>query len=200
MIPAVIAVRNALQVAFPSQETFSLEHISNSIEAYTKIDTVEFVGYNTSAANPIWGEFLRFTRFLPYRGKEEVVEVRYATHLPVDCLRFVVTKELCHALDSRAGAHTVSNSAVTTLITTLSLISGAQSGAAMSMAVNAERLAEICAMEILIPLRIRQAMIASGEYAQLGSVAIGARLEVPATSVSEVFDPAYMQIAPSVFP
>lgn len=199
MIPAVIAVRNAGQRQFPDLETFDLEQITNIVEGYTKIDTVEFIGYNTPPTNPIWGEFYRFNRFIPYKGNEEVVQIRYATHLSKEWLRFVITKELCHALDDRSGTHTVSAQSVSSLITILSLISGVQSGPKLSIAAQAEKLAEICAMEILIPISVRRRMIASGEYEALGPVGTGAKLELPSTLVADMFDSDYMQIACTVF-
>ncbi|MCJ2048619.1 hypothetical protein [Methylobacterium sp. J-070] len=200
MVPAVIAVRDACRKTFPTTDTFTLQQVSNAIEAYTQIDDVRFLGYNVSPTNPIWGEFLRFTSFLPYRGRQELVEIRYANHLPVEWRRFVVTKELCHAMDSRSGAHTVSAQAVTTLITTLALYSSVQSGSALGMAVNAERLAEVCAMEILLPFSVRQRMISDGSLANLGAAGIARNLDLPDTMVGQVFDSSYMQIAATVFP
>lgn len=197
MIPAVKAVRNAGLAAFTDAETFSLQQITNLVEAYTKIDRVEFVGYVCAPSNPIWGEFLRWNSFAPYRGNEEVVEVRYATHLSQPELRFVITKELCHALEHRSGTHTVSPDSVSSLITTLSLTSGISANSAPG--IRAEKLAEVCAMEILIPLTVRQKLSEGGRLDQNAIARISERLELPARLVSDVFDPDYMQVAQTIF-
>lgn len=200
MLGAIRKIRDEACRAFPESETFTLQQITNLIEAYTAIDEVEFVRFPSTPENPIWGEFRRREYFKPYEGEKTLVQIRYASHLDLGWRRFVVCKELCHALDSRKGAHTASDASVTDLIVDLALLSVATqpTDRINELPVEAEKVAEAGAMELLVPLNIRRQLLESGEYERLGIEAVAARFRVPAPYVELVFRPSYMEIVSAV--
>lgn len=136
----------------------TLENVTNIVEAYTKIDKILFVRYEAEEDNPIWGEFFRWQQFEPYKGEQTIVEVKYASHLSLPWMRFVVCKELAHSLESVTGTHTVTDGEVSSLVTELSLISTSKNEG-LSPAGSVEKLAEAAALEILLPLKLRQKLI-----------------------------------------
>ncbi|QOG06539.1 hypothetical protein IGS74_18840 [Aureimonas sp. OT7] len=177
----------------------TLETLVNLVTAYTKIDIVEFVGYNTPADNPIWGSFRRFEYFQPYSGEITKVEIRYANHLSLDWLRFVVTKELCHALDTAKGSHSVSDDDVKLLITELSLASVKSSPMNQPVAVSMEKVAEVGAVEILIPYTVREKILADGPVDESRIEALAREFQTPVRYVGLAFDLDYMEISKDYF-
>lgn len=200
MLRAIKKIRDEACKAHPGSETFTLEQITRLIEAYTAIDKVEFIQFPATIENPIWGEFRRWEHFKPYEGEKTYVEIRYASHLDLKWRRFVICKELCHALDTRKGTHTASDEMVSDLITDLALLSAESTPEDYieRLPIQAEKVAEAGAMELLVPLHIRQQLIISGEFEKIGISGIAERFRVPDPYIELVFRPAYMEIIRTV--
>lgn len=179
----------------------TLQDITNVIEAYTKIDEILFVCYEAPPDNPIWGGFQRWEQFQPYQGERTLVEVRYADHLTVHWRRFVVCKELCHALDSRRGTHTASDVEVTELITELALASAASANGNPSTAGSAEIIAQAGAIEILLPLPIRLQMVDGIGNSMDNALiqAIADQHQLPVGYVRLAFQPTYISMMQNIF-
>jgi hypothetical protein len=139
-----------------------LETITNVVEGFTAIDKVVFVRYDTEPDNPIWGSFQKWVGLpAPYRSIETWVEVRYASHLDETWRRFVVCKELCHALEEDDGCHSVSSSGIDQLVNIFSLNSKKTlKELERTPPITAEFLAEAAALELLCPMPIRRAVAA----------------------------------------
>jgi|SRR4051794_10690246 len=139
----------------------NLQLITNVIEGFTAIDKVVFVRYDAEPENPIWGSFQKWVHLPgPYRSIETWVEVRYASHLDETWRRFVVCKELCHALEEDSGCHSVSSAGIDQLVSVFSLQSKKQPIASAPGPVSAEFLAEAAALELLCPMPIRRVVAA----------------------------------------
>lgn len=139
-----------------------LETITKVVEGVTIIDKVVFVEYDTPRENPIWGSFQKWIqRPSAYTSMETWVEVRYASHLDEAWRRFVVCKELCHALEEDDGCHSVSAPAMDGLVNAFSLRSKKNGESAkQTPPITAEFLAEACALELLCPMPIRRQVAA----------------------------------------
>jgi hypothetical protein len=126
---------------------------------------------------------------------ETAVEIRYASHLlgRPDWLRFVICKELCHALASPIGAHDTANGTIVDLIARFSVLSHQQPLTGMSYAYSIEILAEVAALEILCPLARRKAIVAAEgqpDQARLGDLAI--EFNLPLEQMTLAFVPGFM--------
>ena len=200
MLRAIRKIRDEACKAHRDSETFTLEQITHLIEAYTAIDEIEFIQFPATIENPIWGEFRRWEHFKPYEGEKTYVQIRYASHLDAKWRRFVICKEMCHALDARKGAHTASDDMVSDLITDLSLLSAESRPEDFvdRLPIQAEKVAEAGAMELLVPLHIRKELLQTGEFERLGVAVIAERFRVPDPYIELVFRPAYMDIVSTV--
>nr|AIA13915.1 Unknown Function [uncultured bacterium] len=139
--------------------------ITRAVESVTAIDKVVFVEYESSPNNPIWGSFQKYVRRpSPYTSIETWVEIRYASHLDTTWRRFVVCKELCHALEEDDGCHSVSPSAMDALVNSFSLGSKRtiEEAKQTTPPIAAESLAEAAALELLCPMPIRREVEARG--------------------------------------
>src|SRR5665213_2819125 len=128
MLKAVASVSIELCKICPPREQ-TVQMIAEMFERKTVLDEIVFVQFDTPILNPIWGEFQRYRRQPSvYATFNTVAEIRYATHLlnRIDWLRFVVTKELCHALEAPTGQHEVENGTMDGLVTKFSLYSHAR--------------------------------------------------------------------------
>lgn len=138
-----------------------LDTITRIVTGVTAIDKVVFVRYDTAPANPVWGSFQKWVqRPSPYSSLETWVEVRYASHLDEAWRRFVVCKELCHALEEDDGCHSVSPAAMDGLVNAFSLRSKNSGQAKQTPPITAEFLAEAAALELLCPMPVRRAVAA----------------------------------------
>ena len=190
MLKPVARVRDAIMHEFPDG-CASLEAITRIVSGVTLIDHVWFIEYDVLRINPIWGSFRRFERRLAvYEPMQTIVEVRYASHLSEAERRFVVCKELCHALDANNGAHHVSDAAIQALVDTFSLMSQEMTGKP-NAPFQAEQMAEVCSVELLCPLPVRKQKILEG--AKLDFEAISAEFGLPAEYAEMAFDPRYIR-------
>jgi hypothetical protein len=141
-----------------------LATITRIVEGVTAIDKVVFVEYESTTDNPIWGSFQKWVqRPTPYSSLETWVEIRYASHLDETWRRFVVCKELCHALEEDDGCHSVSPSAMDLLVNAFSLNSKrTELLGKQPPPITAEFLAEAAALELLCPMPIRREIAAQG--------------------------------------
>ena len=138
-----------------------LDTITRIVTGVTAIDKVVFVRYDTAPTNPVWGSFQKWVqRPSPYSSLETWVEVRYASHLDEAWRRFVVCKELCHALEEDDGCHSVSPAAMDSLVNAFSLRSKNSEQAKQTPPITAEFLAEAAALELLCPMPVRRAVAA----------------------------------------
>lgn len=201
MLGAIKKIRDEACRAHPDSDTFTIQQIAFIVEAYTKIDEVEYIGFPAGQDNPIFGEFRRRSYFVPYDGERTAVQIRYAQHLERDWRRFVVVKELCHALDTTHGVHTATSESVVSLIVDLSLLSASAENyhrVEKRLAVQAEQLAEVGAVEILVPLARRKELIASGEFAREGAAGMAARFRIPPPYIEMAFRDSYIEIIESL--
>lgn len=164
MIHEVFQISAGLIRDIGGQRTYTLETIANAVSAYSPIDKIFYVGYDVPSTNPIWGQFRKYgKRPTAYSNEETIVEIKYANHLSDEWRRFVVCKELCHAIDDDEGAHSISDKSIERLVANFSLISLRRTirHDGNNRAFNAEMAAEIGAIELLCPLSERPQLIAS---------------------------------------
>lgn len=135
----------------------TLEEICNIVKMRSFIDEIIYTGYSVSKTNPIWGQFWKYGRHPNmYAPFTVTVEIRYASHLDKNWRRFVVCKELCHALDADEGSHSVSDRSVDKIIASFALFSSRGSIEPSHRAIQAEWLAEVGAIELLCPVSLRE--------------------------------------------
>lgn len=205
MLKAVCGVRDALlercgcvpPVTPEKVHSFALKDITDIISNLTIIDEIVFVRYEAEPSNPIWGAFQRWARQpSAYSPFQTVVEVRYASHLDEEWRRFVVCKELCHALDTSEGSHVNTQNAVDNLVRQFALQSSSHVTAnQLSMGFASEMLAEAGAMELLCPLPIRREALRCGMPVE----DIASRFRVPADYTAAVCTDAYMNMMDVLF-
>jgi hypothetical protein len=197
MLDAIKAVRAETLKLCEENGHCTLQEVSNLIEAYTKIDETRYLQFSAPRSNPIWGEFLRWQHFVPYGGEKTTVEIRYASHLDIPERRFIVAKELCHALDNTKGSHTASDDSVSDLITQLSLLSASTSFTAPLLA---EKVAEFGAVELMIPLAIRKQLLVNGTFAAIGVDGMMTRFRMPSLYIEMAFREDYISIIEALLP
>jgi hypothetical protein len=191
MLKAIASVRDQV-VRECRNGQIDLATISRIFTAVTVVDHIVYVCYDTPADNPIWGEFCRWTRRPSvYDSMETIVEVRYAAHLSEDWRRFVVCKELCHALDTAEGCHVATAGAIDNIVNAFSLKSAAQAPDHTVPAFQAEIIAEAGAIELLFPLPVRKERLAAGE--PLDAAALAGEFNLPAVYAEMAIDAQYIQ-------
>ncbi|WP_156330489.1 hypothetical protein [Bosea vaviloviae] len=167
MLKTVCQVSSGLRKEL-GEKYYNLENIVYAVEAYSPIDEVYYVGYNVPAKNPIYGQFFKFVQTPnSYASAKTVVEIRYALHLDTQWRRFIVCKEMCHALDADEGTHSATDRSIEAIVSGFSLMSARQEFLDNPLkAMTAEILAEIGAVELLCPLEVRSRIIteANGQY------------------------------------
>lgn len=144
------------------ENRYTLQQICNAFEAVSPIDRVIYLSYDVPQSNPIWGQFWRYSQQPNlYRGLEATVEIRYAAHLDRNWRRFVVCKELCHALDTDQGVHSATDRSIDRILNRFAWLSSARDFESFP-AFDAETFAEIGALELLCPVHVRRRLISSG--------------------------------------
>ncbi|MDB5593720.1 MAG: hypothetical protein JWM36_681 [Hyphomicrobiales bacterium] len=199
MLFAIRSVRDLILEEAGETPPFTLQAITSAIQRLTRIDEVIFVGYECSPSNPIWGQFQRWDRRPSvYSSFETIVEIRYALHMSDAWRRFVVVKELCHALDRSEGSHTVTDNAVGNLIGSLALRSSKKK-VENNLGFHAEIMAEASAIELLCPLPLRKRMLQDNTFQQRGSFAVAELFGVPEGYLRTAFDPEYLEMIEALF-
>lgn len=162
MFNAVRSVRDEAQNRAGSDK-LDLQTIVDVFTQLTIIDEIFFVPFTVSPDNPLLGRFSRWSHQPgAYASFLTVVEIGYAAHLDEPWKRFVVCKELCHALDTSDGVHAVSNTSMDNLVSAFSLMSarktvdGSQPGSELFFP---EVLAQAAAIELLFPLSARTQIV-----------------------------------------
>ena len=181
MLDAALPVLREIYERYPTGGA-DLETICQIITGVTLIDRTHFIEFDVPRTNPLWGSFRRFDQVdAPYAPETAVVEVRYAKHLSDDERVFVVTKELCHSLESVDGTHVVTDAAIDDLVAEFSLFSQQRTGHAMANdtgSFNLEMLATIVAAEIICPIVHRRTVIvAAGDDPDWEG--LGAQIKIP---------------------
>ena len=174
---------------------YDLKNIIFAVEAYTVIDKIIYVGYDVPATNPIKGQFWKYSRApSAYASVETIVEVRYALHLDLRWRRFVVCKELCHALENDEGTHSASTRSIDRILSRFALYSARKPIQGSFPAFDAEALAELGALELICPLVVRKKLSGSAPPSAL-SLDYG----IPEEYADIAFDPEQIEIAESIF-
>jgi hypothetical protein len=186
MLPVIKKVRDEAIKVHRLHGQITIEQIVNIFEAFTEIDEINYIGYNVSPTNPIWGRFSKWQLQKSYGGLKTHCNVQYASHLNDIWRLFVVCKELCHALVNDNGSHSISDNSVVNLVNSLALSSASQRVKPSNPFV-AEKLAEFGALEIIVPVSIRQNMLASGEYTSLSVEELSAKLNCPDIYIDYIF-------------
>jgi hypothetical protein len=183
-------------VSTVSKEIFSrcghtradLDLITQTFCDLTVVDQVHFVEYDTPADNPLWGGFQRWSKQPGvYTAFETIVEIRYAKHLTEEWRRFVVCKELCHALDTSDGCHVVTPAAVDNLVNTFALTSTAAVPKTTGSAYQAEVLAEVGALVLMCPLEARKVAVNGVPFDELDVDALCTRFGIPKSYANLAF-------------
>lgn len=177
MLASIVKIADCLADEIGKECCYTLEQITNAAIAVSPIDEVIFVGFAVPVTNPIWGQFWKYGRTpTPYAGFKTTAEIRYAEHLSIAWRRFVVCKELCHALDSDEGSHSVTDRSVTRILDSFALMSANKELEGITRAFNAEMLAEVGALELMCPIKTREQIIARGN---LDIAALCQKYEIP---------------------
>lgn len=171
----------------------SLETITFAIEAYSPIDEIIYVEFEAPPSNPIWGQFLKYGKQPSvYASAQTIVEIRYAKHLSECWRRFVVCKELCHALDADEGTHSVTDRSIDRLINKFALRSTkTETTGRSSPEFQAELLAEIGALELLCPIELRKELSSSNDCS---CDSLCDKFGIPSEYSIIAFDPQFVQM------
>lgn len=113
-------------------------------------------------------------------------------------MRFVATKELCHALEEDATVRVKSFPALERLIKALQADHASEVGAVYPP-FQSEITAEICALELLCPLRDRKRIIAKRAATGFSDMAIAKAFVIPVAFVQMLFDPAFVAFMEATF-
>jgi len=196
MFKAVAQVRDGLMEIHGGGHVFTLQEVVEMFENVSIIDEVVYVRFDVPATNPIWGGFQKWSRQPGvYKPFITTVEVRYAAHLDERWRKFVVCKELCHALEAYEGTYSVTDSSIEGLVAHFALISARASEAkGFNEAITAEYSAEMCAMEILCPVSVRKGMIEAGD----SPAKIADDYQLPEIFMELACRPAYMAMIEKV--
>lgn len=147
---------------------YPLQNIIFAIEAYTAIDQVIYVGFDVPTINPIWGQFQKYVAGPKlYASSQTTVEVRYNKNLSDEWRRFVVCKEMCHALEVDQGTHSNSIRSIDRIMNRFSLYSANKPIDKSFPAFDAESLAEIAALELMCPLDVRKEIAGTKDAEEL---------------------------------
>ena len=197
MLDQIKAVCEQTHAICEGSGSCTIEQVANLIMARTKIDDIVYKVYDVPRDNPIWGSFRRFHTLKVYDSAQTLVEVRYAAHLTENERRFVVGKELCHALETNTGTHTASDQAVSDLVAELAVFSTTERRGA-TLPIAAEKLAEMAAIELFAPTSYRKKLIANGEFERIGAPGMAAKLGLPEEYMGMAFSAGYMEVVESI--
>ncbi|HEX5453581.1 MAG TPA: hypothetical protein VFX06_07295 [Stellaceae bacterium] len=179
----------------PGHLPYKLEDIRAAIVEVTGIDFIRFNKYPDGAdenLNPVRGRFRRYEgQYVPYSGNGTVVEIDYANSLNFCWTRFVVCKEICHSLEEDSTVQVSSFPEIERLIEALQSAHPVEISAAYRPFLS-ERTAQICALELLCPIRDRRRMIENGSAKKYSEMQIATAFRIPVDYIKTLFDPAYV--------
>ena len=178
---------------------YQIETIRKAILRSVGAERMEIIEFD-SPENPVLGKFVRYEMApAPYALPETKIDIFYSQELNHCWRRFVVCKEMCHALenDEEMRVHTIDD--LDRLIQALTLPSGASETLASFPPFSAEKFAEFAALELLCPLRDRRALIRNGGRDTMSDLQIATLFRVPVQFIDLLFDPKYMAAVESTF-
>jgi hypothetical protein len=197
MLRSATPVIKEILTSYPKGGT-DIATLARIIAGVTAIDRIHYIGYEVSSTNPILGAFRRFQQVdQPYKSEETVVEVRYALHLSDEMRRFVVYKELCHALEMPDGGAHVTEQAMDDLVTAFSMTSSDDQHSPDLQSFGIEALALFTAIEIICPLPRRQRLVQKFGN-QLDFALVSANYGLP-QSFSGCFKAGYMRTMEGIY-
>lgn len=197
MFDAVKNIRRVVDKTHPRGHLpYKVGDIHRAVTEVTSVDRILFNGYyDPDCDNPIWGRFRRFegAELGPYAGRGCVIEIDYnkALESKPHLLRFVVVKEMCHALEGDQSLRVSGAADMERLIKALQSQHPAEAGAVFRPFLS-EKMAEVCALELLCPLRDRKRIIAKrGSAEEMSDMAIAKAFWIPVEYVGFLFDPQF---------
>ena len=180
---------------------YRVQDIHAAVIEVTGIDCVRFYGFPDDGTNPVWGRFRRYSgEIAPYAGNGCIVEIDYNQSLearPWD-LRFTATKELCHALEDDPTVRVKSCPELEQLVKALQADHTSQVSA-IYPPLQSESIAEVCALELLCPLRDRLKLVGNGARAGLSDMQIAQAFVIPVGLVPFLFEPAVNTFMATIF-
>jgi hypothetical protein len=196
MLKLVTRVSEGIQELSRGAKPFTLETVAKVVRNISPLDEVYFVGLPIAADNPLWGGFTKWRqRPTAYSPLHTYAEIRYGMHLSPTWKRFIVCKELCHALDGDKDSHTVTEDEVDDIVGKFALMSSLEAIDKYSQPLKAELLAEVCALELMCPLRVRRPLVESG----VSAAQIAAEYGIPPIFCEALCMPALMDMTEAVF-
>lgn len=178
---------------------YTIPVIQRAISTVTQIDRIEITGFD-SPGNPIHGKFVLY-QSPPgvYAESEPKVEVFYSQELNYCWQRFVICKELCHALEEGDDTRVNTIEDLDKLVEALILPPEASVQLSGFAPFNAERFAELAALELLCPRRDRKALMRSSNYSEMSEMQIATLFRIPTQFVALLFDKRYISAVDSIF-
>ncbi len=159
MFGVIKTVRDEAQRRAGSDK-LDLEDITSIVDEITLIDKTIFAPYDVPETNPILGRFAKWsTAPGVYSAHRVIVEIAYAKDLPEQWRRFVICKELSHALLTlgQENGHEVSEAAIRGLADAFALQSARGAVEKFNGGEYADEIsAEAAATELLFPLSVRE--------------------------------------------
>lgn len=205
MFDAVKRIRRIVDKTHPRGHLpYKIGDIQAAVTEVTGIDRVHFNAYydDEDASNPVWGRFRRFecAQLGPYAGLGCVVEIDYnkALEEKPHWLRFVVVKEICHALEDDPTVRVSSFPELERLVKALQASQFGEVGAVYPPFLS-EKTAEVFGLELLCPLRDRKRLVSARNDREISDMAIAKAFWIPVEYIPMLFEPALMSFMEDLF-
>lgn len=206
MLGAIKTVRDEARRRSGS-DNLTLEAIKKAVDEATVFDELTFAPFEVPETSPFLGRFSKWSVPLGvYSSHKIIVEIAYAKHLSEPWRRFVICKELSHALITfgKENGHEVSESSIRGLVDAFSLQSALRYAehAQPQNAYVEEKLAEAAAIELLLPMHARESELRQNAYAQRDRTVVerlAKEYNLPEMYVCLGLDENYNIVAKSLF-
>lgn len=187
-------VKHSVRHATPrNQLPYQISTVKAAVEAVTEIDNIILQKVAIGDDNPLLGEYTRYERReSAYSSIVTTAEIYYANHMNTCWTRFVVCKEICHALLDGEDGRADTAEKVEELLEFLVQSKGAKHLISKA-SFQTEGLAEWAALEILCPVEDRRIILSKMQNGQdVSEIQIARDFRIPLDYVSVLFEEKFI--------
>ncbi|KAA0577669.1 hypothetical protein [Azospirillum sp. Sh1] len=170
---------------------YHIQPIRDSITQICNIDKISFIKFE-EPDNPIIGRYLRYEGAMGVYSAGTCVDVQYSSQLNYCWSRFVVCKEMCHALLDDMNNRVSSPNELLKLVDHLLLPETSREVFAAFPAFASERLAALAALELLCPIEDRMIVSKKRQAGTVSDAKIAEDFRIPRVIIKTAFDPKYI--------
>ena len=172
---------------------YQINDIRDAICEISNIDHIIFAEFD-AGDNPVIGRYDRYEGQIGPYSNGTRIDIYYSKTLNRCWGRYVVCKEMCHALLDESTTRVDGIERLRTLVDHLLLPDISKDALSACPPFASEKLAEIAAIELLCPVEDRKSIAARRAAESISDMRIATEFRIPVDWVKRVFDQKYIDL------